>query len=84
MPTTDKELAEKRERVQKLREQVAAEEAKRVERERGQVNDVEAERLDAEAARLQRELDAAKSANQAAVAAPPTTAPKAADKNKEG
>lgn len=83
MPTTDKELAKKREHVQSLREQVAAEEAKRVERERGQVNDIEAAALDDEAARLQAQLDAAKAANkQAAPAAPPATS--ATDKSKEG
>lgn len=66
MATTDEELEQKRQHVQKLREQVANEVTKRETRERELGNDVVAIQLDAEATRLQAALDAAKAANKVA------------------
>lgn len=62
MPTTQEELAAKRERVEKLRDQLAAAEAQRVSRESEAQTDIEAAQLDAEEARLQGQLVAAKEA----------------------
>jgi len=73
--TSDEELAKKAERVQKLREQVAAEEAKRLEREAGLSNDITAQRLDAEAARLEAQLAMAKQASKASTAKEGASAP---------
>lgn len=60
MPTSDKELDKKRQRVEKLREQLASEEAGRVEHAREISNDVVGAQLDAEAARLEGQLAEAK------------------------
>lgn len=87
MPTTEEELDEKRQRNQKLRDQLAAEEAKRVDRETSLANDVTAMQLDAEAVRLQAALDAAKEANKVSAvkegAAPVLDAAKEDIKNAE-
>ena len=64
MAITDEELDQKRQHVQKLRDQVAQEEAKRTEREADLVNDVTAAQLDAEATRLEAQLDEAKRLNK--------------------
>lgn len=66
MALTEDELEQKRQRNEKLREQVAQEEAKRVDREAGLGNDLTGLQLDAEAARLQAALDAAKHSNKVA------------------
>ena len=65
MATSDEELQAKADKIQKLREQIAAEEAKRLEREAAVANDITAAQLDAEATRLQAQLEAAKNANKA-------------------
>ena len=64
MATTDEELDQKRQHVQKLRDQVAQEEAKRIEREADLVNDIAAAQLDAEATRLEAQLAEAKRQNK--------------------
>src|SRR3569833_3172119 len=56
MPTTEEELQAKRERNEKLRDQIAAEQAKRHEEQTSLANDVTAAQLDAEGARLEAEL----------------------------
>lgn len=66
MPTSNEDLQAKKDRVEKLREQVASEEAKRLEREQALANDVTAAQLDAEAARLEAQLETAKQSNKAA------------------
>lgn len=66
MATTEKDLDAKRQRVERLREQVRAEENKRLEREAALTNDVTAAQLDNEAARLEAQLAAAKEANKVA------------------
>lgn len=67
MTTTDKELATKRARVQKLREQLADAEAKRVAQEQDMSNDVLAAQLDAEAAQLEVQLAEAKRTSKVTV-----------------
>jgi colicin import membrane protein len=62
--TTDEELDQKRQHVQKLRDQVAQEEAKRISREADLVNDIAAAQLDAEATRLEAQLAEAKRQNK--------------------
>ena len=66
MPTTDEELARKREHVQKLRNDLAAAEAQRVQRERESANDVTAAQLDAEAAQLEAQLAVANESKKVA------------------
>lgn len=60
MPVTDKDLEKKRERIAKLREQVANEEAKAAENVLEQSREIEIAQLDVEEARLQAQLSAAK------------------------
>lgn len=60
MPTSDEDLQKKSDRVQKLREQVAAEESKRTTRERELANDVTMAQLEAEEAKLEARLAATK------------------------
>lgn len=75
MATTEKELDEKRQRNERLREQLAAEEAKRLTREAEVSNDVTAKNLDAEAARLEAQLAAAKETNKVAAVKSGAAAP---------
>lgn len=65
MAVTDKELDAKRDRVEKLRQQIADTHSKRHERQVSAAREVEAAQLDAEAARLEVELAAAKNAASA-------------------
>lgn len=67
MPTSDEDLQQKQERVQQLREQLAAEESKRVQVERETSNDVTAAQLDAEAARLEASIEASRTTNETVV-----------------
>jgi DNA-binding protein H-NS len=85
VPTTDDQLAKKREQVETLRQQVAQEVAKRVEREAAAVNDVTAVQLDEEIGRLQAQLAAAKDANKDfnSSLTPPPPPVDVIDKNKE-
>lgn len=69
MATTEKDLQEKRNSVEKLREQIAAEQDKRAEHARQAQVEVEAAELDAEIVRLQRLLDAEKAETAAQVEA---------------
>jgi hypothetical protein len=78
--TTDEELEQKRQHVEKLRNQLADEQAKRTERENGLVNDVTATQLDAEASRLEAALAAAKEANKVAAVKQGADAPLTAAK----
>lgn len=64
MPTSDEDLQKQSDRVQKLREQVAAEEAKRTTRERDLANDVTMAQLQAEEAALEARLAVAKDAGK--------------------
>lgn len=66
MPTSDEDLQKQSDRVQKLREQVAAEEAKRTTRERDLANDVTMAQLQAEEATLEARLAVAKDAGKVA------------------
>lgn len=66
MSTSDEDLKKMQDKVEKLRERVAAEETKRITRERELANDVTYANLEAEGARLEAELAAAKQANSAA------------------
>lgn len=63
---TDKDLEQKRNRVEKLREQIAEAEAKAAAAVQDQNNAIEAASLDAEAARLEAQLNAAKERAKAA------------------
>lgn len=60
MPTSDEELQAQRDRVDKLRERVAAERVKAVDNTASVQNDVDAALLSAEEARLEAELAAVK------------------------
>jgi hypothetical protein len=62
MPATEKDLDKKRDRIAKLREQVAAEEAKAVQNAAEQSREIESRQLEAEEARLEAQLRAAKEA----------------------
>lgn len=62
MATTEKDLDQKRERLARLRQQVAEANAQRVTREEDLSRDVQAAQLDAEAAQLEAQLFAAKEA----------------------
>ncbi len=62
MPTSDEEVAAERQRVEKLRNQLAEARGVRVERENAQTNDIKAARLRAEAAGLEAELAEAREA----------------------
>lgn len=64
MPTSNEDLQKKAERLQKLREQVAAEESKRTSRESELANDVKMTEMEAEEARLEARLAAAKDAGK--------------------
>lgn len=75
MPTSDEDLQKKQEHVEKLRQQLADEENKRVERETELSNDIAAGQLDAEAARLEAQLTAAKSANKVSAVKAGASAP---------
>ena len=66
MAITDEELDTKRQRVERLREQVTAERQKRSARESDLVNEVAAAQLDAEATRLEAALEAERRANKVA------------------
>jgi hypothetical protein len=65
--TTDKELATKRARVEKLRQQLANAESTRVAREQETSNDVLAAQLDAEASQLEAQLAEAKRTSKVTV-----------------
>lgn len=67
MPTTDDELAKKRDKLEKLREQVAEAEDTRLQRERELSNDISAAELDAEEARLTHRLSIAKEMSKVSV-----------------
>lgn len=62
MPVTEKDLEKKRERIAKLREQVANEEAKAATHALDQSREIEVKQLEAEEARLEAQLAAAKEA----------------------
>jgi hypothetical protein len=62
MPVTEKDLEKKRERIAKLREQVASEEAKAATNAADQTREIEVKQLEAEEARLEAQLAAAKEA----------------------
>lgn len=62
MPTSDKDVAAERKRVEKLRDELANATATRVERENAQTNDIKVARLKAEGAALEAELEAAREA----------------------
>lgn len=66
MPTTEEDLQQKRERNEKLREQIAAEEAKRRDRELDLSNQIVGQELDAEGARLEAELASLKESSKVA------------------
>lgn len=66
MAITEEELDAKRQRVEKLREQVAAERQKRAARESDLVNEVAAAQLDAEATHLEATLEAERRNNKVA------------------
>lgn len=66
MAITEEELDEKRQRVEKLRREVAAEEAKRLTREAEAGNTLVSTQLDAETVRLEAQLAAAKERNKVA------------------
>lgn len=68
MPVTEKDLDKKRDRIAKLREQVAAEEAKAATNAAEQTREIEIRQLDAEEARLEAQLRAAKEAAKKSVA----------------
>ena len=78
---TDKDLEQKRERNEKLREQIATAEAKAASTVQDHSREIEAAQLDAETARLEKQLAAAKEAakpsNLKAGAAGPLAAAKA-------
>jgi hypothetical protein len=62
--TSDEDLDKMRDRVEKLRQQVATEEAKLTERQADLQNDITAAQLETETARLEAQLQAAKEANK--------------------
>lgn len=63
-PTTENDLRSKQERVEKLRQQIAAEREKQVTRETDSTDELAGIQLDTEAARLEAELDEAKDRNK--------------------
>jgi hypothetical protein len=65
MSTTDEELDKERDRIAKLREQIAEANSAREDRERGLTNDIAKAQLQAEGARLEAELAEAKAAAKA-------------------
>ena len=67
MSVTEEDLEKKRERNEKLRQQIQTEESKRFEREVNLTNELTAAELDAEGARLEAQLAAAKEAGKASV-----------------
>jgi hypothetical protein len=65
MSVTEEDLDKKRERNEKLREQIQTEEAKRFQREADLTNELTAAQLDAEGARLEAQLAAVKESGKA-------------------
>jgi hypothetical protein len=63
---TDDDLDQKRQTVEKLREQIAAEDSKKAERTAEQQREIEGAQLDAEVARLQARLNVAQAGSKAA------------------
>jgi len=66
MAVTNEDVEAAKERVARLREQVAQENAKRVERENGLQNEIDLKRLEREEADLEAQLAVAKDRNKAA------------------
>jgi hypothetical protein len=78
MPVTEKDLEKKRDRIAKLREQVANEELKVATNAAEQSNEIEIRQLEAEEARLEAQLAAAKEATKKSVATEGAAGPLAA------
>jgi hypothetical protein len=81
MPLSEEDLQKKRDRADKLREQIAQAEAEASANVQAQANEVEGAQLDAEVARLETQLARAKAAAKVTVARSGASGPLAAAKD---